>query len=133
MQRRSGPCRSITGGKRSTTSQFCGRNECRLWRELRNERASHFDRDGQGKRNGPLPQHPIPKKQNLVAYTKVWTHLKSPMLIRTAVLWALPLVAAPTVTPPAPLTPGTDELPTGPPAQPTAAMMIVPRTPVTAT
>jgi hypothetical protein len=46
------------------------------WREVHDERASHFYRDGLGKGNYPLPQRPHPQKQNAAVYTKVWTHLK---------------------------------------------------------
>jgi putative transposase len=37
------------------------RNGCRPWRELRNERASRFYRDGLGKGKCPLPECPIPE------------------------------------------------------------------------
>jgi putative transposase len=49
-QPRSGPCPSITGGRRSTTSPFCGRNGGRAWRGLRNEPAQCLYKDGRGRR-----------------------------------------------------------------------------------
>src|SRR2546422_11040640 len=80
--RRSGPCRSITGAKPSTTSRSCGRNGCRPWRELRDESTSHFYRDGQGKGNCPLPLHPIPKNKTW-SFTQKSGHTRIGIFLRS--------------------------------------------------